>query len=166
MSEPQLRLGVSCPPTTISEEFVFSMISLAGRSLRRQTLAGCCWVPQKPFLLQAVQAQLLQPLLTAQVLRFLPCSGGIPLILLQFIHVFIVLEGSKWDRVYCRCGLINAEWRKIATSTRYLHGILLAFFFSQQINFLIVLKLNTKPEFLLYEFQQVSVKLVKPYSEL
>lgn len=109
MSEPQLRLSVSCPPTTKSEESVFPMISLSA-------LAGFSWIPPKPFLLQAEQAQLLQPLFTARVFRFLQCSGGIPLILLLFIRIFVALEGSKWDRVYWRCGLTSAQWRNIATS--------------------------------------------------
>lgn len=41
---------------------------------------------------------------------------------------------------------------------------IVSLFFCQQIHFLIVLKLNTKPEFLLYEFQKVSVKQL--YGEL
>lgn len=73
MSEPQLRVSVPCPPTTISEEFVFPMISLPA-------LAGCPWLPPKPFLLQAEQAQ------PCSLSALHKCSGSYPVVVV--LHWF------------------------------------------------------------------------------
>ena len=57
-----------------------------------QVLEGLCKVPLEPFLLQAAEPQLFQPVLIEEVLQLSDHHHGPPLDVLQYIHVLLVLE--------------------------------------------------------------------------
>jgi len=60
-------------------------------------MKGCYKVSSEPFLLQAKQPQLSQPVLTGEVLQSLDDLHGPPLDSLEQVHVFLTLGASKLD---------------------------------------------------------------------